>query len=1185
MKKLHFRPLVGLLVALQLANAVGQGFRPQNARTDLHHPGWIDFNKNGAKDVFEDSTQPLDTRVEDLLAQMTVEEKTCQLATLYGYGRVLKDPLPTSGWKKEIWKDGIANIDEMHNGVGRFNTPEKNPHLASPEATVRALNEVQRWFVEETRLGIPVEFSNEGVRGACYRNAVNFPANINLGSTWHRDLVRRVGEVVARESKAIGYRNVYAPIMDLARDPRWGRVVECFGEDPHLVAEMGIAMSKAIRARGLVSSAKHFAVYSEPKGGRDGNARTDPHVAPREMDLLHLRPWERLVREADLLGVMSSYNDYDGVPVSGSHEFLIDRLRTRWGFRGYVVSDSWAVEFLHNKHRVAATVAEGAAMFLREGGNVRTTFEPPESFILPVREEIAAGRLSMDVVDARVRDVLRVKFIEGLFDQPYVEEPPAGWTLRQPADVELARQAARESLVLLKNNQNTLPLQKKLKRVLVCGPTAKMKETSLDRYGSNGGEIVTPLEGIRTLLKATGTEVMFAAGCEITDRRWPQSELFPESPSAAEAAQIAEAVAQARTADVVVLCLGDSNATIGESKSRTSLDLPGYQNELARALVATGKPVIVVLLTGRPVTINWINRHVPAVLQAWFPGEAGGTAIAEALFGDYNPGGKLPVTFPKTVGQLPLNFPFKPASHATQSKTVDPNGFGDTMAEGVLYPFGFGLSYTTFEYSGLTISPAQIPANGEVTVTCQIKNTGSRAGDEVVQAYFRDDFSSVTTYELNLCGFERVTLQPGETKSVSFKIPAKVLELINREGRRVVEPGEFSVHIGASSEDLRLRGKFTVVAPAPIKEVIRNSFEQAARQYEWMLATLPEGKRLPRTFENGRLVTIPSADWTSGFFPGSLWYLFEATKDVRWRTAAERYTALLEREQHNRKIHDVGFMLYCSYGNGLRLTGDTNYRAVLLTGAESLATRFHPEVGGIRSWDFKPWSYPVIIDNMMNLELLMWAAREGQSSRWRDIAVAHADLTLTNHFRPDHSSYHVVDYDPATGAVRGKQTAQGAADTSAWARGQAWGLYGFTMMYRETRKLEYLALATNIANFILNHPRLPADKIPYWDFDAPGIPDAPRDASAGAITASALIELSTLVAGGAGEKYLALARQQLLSLSSPAYLAKPGENGGFILMHSVGHKPANGEVDVPLNYADYYFLEALLRYRALQGRP
>lgn len=807
-----FFPVCGLLVMASPAEAAPNSATPPvgSVRAEIYRGAWIDFNKNGKMDVFEDPAQPVDSRVEDLLSQLNVEEKTCQLATLYGYGRVLKDPLPTPEWKNQIWKDGIANIDEMHNGVGKFGTNSKNPHLASPSASVTALNEVQRWFVEETRMGVPVEFTNEGVRGACYKGAVNFPASIGVGATWNLDLVSQIGDVVALESRAAGYRNVYAPLMDLARDPRWGRVVECFGEDPYLVAEMGIRMTKAIQSHGLVSTAKHFAVYSEPKGGRDGNARTDPHVAPREMELLHLRPWERLVREAGLMGVMSSYNDYDGIPVSGSSEFLVERLRRAWGFKGYVVSDSEAVEFLFGKHRVAATEDAGAAMFLKEGGNVRTTFRSPESFILPVRREIAAGRLDLATVDARVRDVLRIKFIEGLFDVPYVDAGAADAAFHRPEAKALALKAARESIVLLKNKGGVLPLSKSLKRILVCGPAAQMKETSYDRYGSSGGEVVTPLDGIRALLKRHGTDVVYAQGCEIADNRWPSSELLPEPAAGEEAKQIAEAAEMARSVDAVVLVLGDSNATVGESKSRTSLDLPGYQTDLARAVVASGKPVVAVLLTGRPASVNWLDQNVPAILEAWFPGESGGTAIAEILFGDVNPGGRLPVTFPRTVGQIPLNFPFKPGSHATQSKTVDPNGFGNTMAEGALYPFGHGLSYTSFEYGELRVASKAVKAGQPVVVECAVKNTGMRAGDEVVQLYFQQKFGSVTTYEMNLCGFKRIALAPGQTQNVRFEVNPMLFEIINRQGNRVVEPGEFELMAGSSSERIHQRTVFEI---------------------------------------------------------------------------------------------------------------------------------------------------------------------------------------------------------------------------------------------------------------------------------------------------------------------------------------------------------------------------------------
>ena len=381
-----------------------------------------------------------------------------------------------------------------------------------------------------------------------------------------------------------------------------------------------------------------------------------------------------------------------------------------------------------------------------------------------------------------------------------------------------------------------------------------------------------------------------------------------------------------------------------------------------------------------------------------------------------------------------------------------------------------------------------------------------------------------------------------------------------------------------------------ILAPAAgaepaMRDLIRDDFAFATTQYSQLLESVKGDPNLLRTFTGGRVVTVPPQHWTSGYFPGALWLLYDYSRDPRWRIAAEQYTARLESIKDFTGHHDVGFMLFCSYGNGLRLTGRPDYRDVLVQGARSLSTRFSPVVGAIRSWDHTTWQYPVIIDNMMNLELLMWAAREGGEPRFRQIALRHADTTLAHHFRPDGSSFHLVDYEPTTGRVLKRQTVQGAADDSAWARGQAWGLYGFALMYRESRQPAYLAQAAKIARFLLNHPRLPDDKIPYWDFDAPGIPDAPRDASAAAIMCSALIELSGYVEPELGRQCLATAVRQLRSLSSPQYRAGPGENGNFLLRHGVGHKPQNSEVDQPLVYADYYFLEALLRYRARLAPP
>jgi hypothetical protein len=371
-------------------------------------------------------------------------------------------------------------------------------------------------------------------------------------------------------------------------------------------------------------------------------------------------------------------------------------------------------------------------------------------------------------------------------------------------------------------------------------------------------------------------------------------------------------------------------------------------------------------------------------------------------------------------------------------------------------------------------------------------------------------------------------------------------------------------------------------AERPLREVLDAAIAQSADQYRFMLQQLGDERAIPRTFEHGKLFKPNlDRDWTVGFFPGSLWYLYEATGDAAWRTAAERYTPYVASWARNKGTHDVGFVLFCSYGNGLRLTKNSAYAEVLRAGAATLASRFNPAVGAIKSWDWgtrKGWDFPVIIDNMMNLELLLWAS--DHDPRLRDVAIKHADTTLAHHFRADHSSFHVVDYDAKTGAVRKRQTHQGAADDSSWARGQGWGLYGYTFMYRFTKEPRYLEQARHIAEFILNHPRLPADKIPYWDFDAKNIPQAPRDSSAGALIASALIELADYVDTPTAARYRAAAEIQVRALCSESYLAKTGTNGGFIILHATGNLPSDSEIDVPLNYADYYFLEALLRARA-----
>ena len=774
-------------------------------KKEIYHKGWIDFNKNGVKDVYEDPSAPLDSRIEDLLNQMTMEEKTCQMVTLYGYKRVLKDDLPTPEWKTSLWKDGIGAIDEHLNGFQQWGLPPSdNPNVWPASRHAWALNEVQRFFVEETRLGIPVDFTNEGIRGVESYRATNFPTQLGIGHTWNRNLVRRIGEITGYEARMLGYTNVYAPILDVGRDQRWGRYEEVYGESPYLVAELGIEMVKGMQKDYQVAAtAKHFVAYSNNKGAREGMARVDPQMSPREVEMVHVYPFKRVIQETGLLGVMSSYNDYDGIPVQGSYYWLTERLRGEMGFRGYVVSDSDAVEYLYTKHGTAKDMKEAVRQSVEAGLNVRCTFRSPESFVEPLRELVKEGGISEETINSRVRDILRVKFLIGLFDSPYqMQLAEADKVVENPEHEAVALQASRESIVLLKNDNNTLPLDiDKVKTISVCGPNADEEGYALTHYGPLAVDVTTVLEGIKEKV-AGKAEVLYTKGCDLVDANWPESEIidYPLTPD--EKKEIDIAVENALKSDVAVIVLGGGQRTCGENKSRTSLELPGRQLQLLQAVQATGKPVILVLINGRPLSVNWADKFVPAILEAWYPGSKGGIAIADVLFGDYNPGGKLTVTFPKTVGQIPFNFPAKPASQVDGGKNPGPDG-NMSRVNGALYPFGYGLSYTTFEYSDIQISPKVITPNEAATVTLKVTNTGNMAGDEVVQLYTRDVLSSVTTYEKNLAGFERVHLQPGETKEVKFTIDRKHLELLDADMKWVVEPGEFVVMAGSSSEDIR----------------------------------------------------------------------------------------------------------------------------------------------------------------------------------------------------------------------------------------------------------------------------------------------------------------------------------------------------------------------------------------------
>lgn len=516
----------------------------------------------------------------------------------------MKDTLPTSEWKNKIWKDGIGNIDEHCNGV---------KSLASswpPSLHAKTINEVQRWFMEETRMGIPVDFTNEGIYGACITGATLFPAQSGVGATWDKNLVSEIGAITAIQNRAAGFTNVYSPILDVARDPRWGRTVESYGEDPYLVSQLGLRQVKAIQDHAVVSTVKHFAAYSIPIGGRDYLTRTDPQIALHDLHTPLLEPFRVAFTEGHAMGTMSSYNDYDGVPITGSYYFLVELLRQKYGFKGYVVSDSDALEYIWWKHHVAPDYKDAVKQGVEAGMNVRTTFTDPEVFIKPLRELVKEGSLSMEALDSRVRDVLRVKFWLGLFDKPYIENPDASdKVFNNPEFEKVSKKASYEAMVLLKNANQFLPLQMgKIKNILIAGPNAIDTSLSLSRYGPKQIRCKSVLDAFKSKL-GNSVNITFAKGCNIVDKNWPESEILPADPSADEWKDIIDAVEKAKKADVAVLVLGEDNNTVGEGKSATSLELSGYQQLLLTKVQETGTPVVLVLMNGRPLTINWANKY------------------------------------------------------------------------------------------------------------------------------------------------------------------------------------------------------------------------------------------------------------------------------------------------------------------------------------------------------------------------------------------------------------------------------------------------------------------------------------------------------------------------------------------------------------------------------------------------
>jgi beta-glucosidase len=755
----------------------------------------------------------VEERVEDLLERMTLDEKIAQVG-----GLAVQDVLEGDAFSQEKAGDRLAH------GIGQI-TRIAGSTLLRPRETARIANEVQRFLRESTRLGIPAIVHEESLAGYVARDATCFPQAIGLAATWEPALVEEMAGVIRRQMRAVGATLSLSPVLDVARDPRWGRLEETYGEDPYLIGRMGVAYIRGLQGEdlttGVAATAKHFVGYGAAEGGLNW---APAHIPRRELLEFYVLPFREAIREAGVECVMNAYHEMDGVPCGASVEIMDHLLRRELGFKGPVVSDYLTVPMLRHYHRVAATKGEAARLALEAGIDVEL---PGLNYYgEPLREAIDSGQTPVALLDQAVRRVLRQKFEMGLFEQPFVDEAAVESAYGRPEDRALARRIARKSFVLLKND-GVLPLDRSLRSIAVIGPAAHSRRllqgdyhypTHLEMlYGSIDEQadahpaglaecfplMATVLEAIRG--RAPDASVVHAKGCSVTGN---------------DTEGIAEAVAAVRGADLSVLVVGGRSGlvdgcTSGEASDRSDLGLPGVQQRLADAMLDTGKPVVVVFV-GPPMSVPSIVDRASAVLQAWMPGEEGGYAIADVLFGVENPGGKMPVTVVRGVGQVPLFYNHKPSGGRSQWRT----NYSDSEVA-PLFPFGHGLSYTTFEYGPLSIEPENASSGDPIRVRLQVTNSGEQAGDEVVQLYIHDVVASVTRPVLQLAGFVRVNLEPGESNDLEFSIQPEQLAFYDLHMDYVVEPGEFEVAVGSSSEDIRSRGKFDVVGEALVLRTVQ----------------------------------------------------------------------------------------------------------------------------------------------------------------------------------------------------------------------------------------------------------------------------------------------------------------------------------------------------------------------------
>nr|WP_208413826.1 glycoside hydrolase family 3 N-terminal domain-containing protein [Sphingomonas leidyi] len=754
--------------------------------------------------LYKEAGQPIDARVEDLLGRMTLEEKVAQLVAIW----LKKDAIQTPAGDFDPAKASAA----FPNGLGMISRPSDRKGVAAgtanagadvaanrgPVETATYINAAQKWSMERTRLGIPMIMHEEALHGLVAPGATSFPQSIALASTWNPGLLEKIFSVAAAEARARGANLVLAPVVDVARDPRWGRIEETYGEDPYLVSEMGLAAIRGFQGTTLplardkvFVTLKHMTGHGQPDNGTN--------VGPASLGERTLRedffpPFESAVTQLPVRAVMASYNEIDGIPSHANKWLLHDVLRGEWGFKGAVVSDYFAIRELVTRHRMFKDVKDAGARAIDAGVDVETPDGEGFNFLVQLVRE---GKVSQGQIDNAVRRVLEMKFEGGLFENPYADAKLAAKRTNTPEAIALARQAARESVVLLKNANGLLPLDAAgIKRMAVIGTHAR--DTPIGGYSDVPNHVVSVLEAMQAEGKGK-FQVDYSEGVRLTEGRvWAQDKVTLTD-AATNARLRADAVAAAKDADVVVMVLGGNEALSREAWAdehlgdSDTLDLPGPQDQLAKEIFALGKPVVVILLNGRPYAVNYLAEKAPALIEGWYLGEQTGNALADVVFGRFNPGGKLPVSIARGVGQLPIYYNRKPTARRGYL-------FGDTTP---LYPFGYGLSYSTFEMGAPVLGTGTIGVSDKVTVKVDVANTGKRAGDEVVQLYVRDDEASVTRPLIELKRFQRVTLQPGERKTVSFELTPQDLSLWNVQMKRVVEPGTFTISAGPNSVDLK----------------------------------------------------------------------------------------------------------------------------------------------------------------------------------------------------------------------------------------------------------------------------------------------------------------------------------------------------------------------------------------------